>query len=120
MPRKNYSNTKPIEGVYDIDSDRLSYAYVSGTYSDQGCITVTWDDKLPKAWHPRHNHKGGDFKIHPELIVNFLRKIGVSLHFDTDRKHSYCRSIELKPWSEFEQAMRHTVDNTKSETKIKE
>ena len=36
------------DGIYEIDSDRLSYGYVSGTYSDQGCLTVTWDDKLPK------------------------------------------------------------------------
>ena len=68
---------KPTEGIYDIDSDRLSYAYVSGTYSDQGCITVTWDDKLPNSWHPRHNHKGGDFKIHPALIIEFLQKIDI-------------------------------------------
>ena len=106
--------TDPNEGVYTVDSDQLAYAYVAGNYSDQGCVTVTWDD--PSQSYPfktHNNHKGGTFKIHPGLIVEFLQKIGVTLTFETDRKHSYCKSIELKPWSEFEQAIRGSVDNTK-------
>ena len=120
MPKKN-SNKNPTkdEGVYTVDSDKLSYGYVSGTYRDQGCITVTFNDRVQQSWHPHHNHKGGDFKIKPELIVEFLQKIGVTLHFHTDRKHSYCNKIELKPWSEFEHAIR-SVDTNKKESKIKE
>ena len=45
------------------------------------------------------------------MIIEFLQKIGVTLHFETDRKHSYCRKIELKPWSEFAQALRHNEVN---------
>ena len=26
------------EGFYIVDSDKLAYAYVSGNYSDQGCV----------------------------------------------------------------------------------
>ena len=106
--------TDPNEGVYVVDSDRLAYAYVSGNYSDQGCVTVTWDDvNKSYPFKSHNNHKGGTFKIHPQLIMEFLQKIGVTLTFETDRKHSYCKKIELKPWSEFEQAMRHTVDKDK-------
>ena len=104
---KKINNSKDSQGVYNVDSDKLSYAYVKGTYSDQGCVTVTFDEKVGQAWHKQHNHKGGDFKIHPAMIIEFLQKIGVTLHFETDRKHSYCRKIELKPWSEFTQALRH-------------
>lgn len=116
MQKKNL-NKKPTKdtGTYTVDSDKLSYGYVSGTYSDQGCITVTWNDRVQQAWHTRHNHKGGDFKIHPGLIVDFLQKIGVTLHFETDRKHSYCKKIELKPWSEFEQTLRQSVDKNKGD-----
>jgi hypothetical protein len=104
--------TDPDEGVYIVDSDRLAYAYVSGNYSDQGCVTVTWDDvNKSYPFKSHNNHKGGTFKIHPQLIMEFLQKIGVTLTFETDRKHSYCKSIELKPWSEFEQAMRKNTDD---------
>ena len=114
MQKKNSGKkpTDPKEGVYVVDSDQLAYAYVSGNYSDQGCVTVTWDDvnqSYPFKTH--NNHKGGTFKIHPQLITEFLQKIGVTLTFETDRKHSYCKSIELKPWSEFEQAMRKNTDD---------
>ena len=108
---KKINNSKDSEGVYNVDSDKLSYAYVKGTYSDQGCVTITFDEKVGQAWHKQHNHKGGDFKIHPAMIIEFLQKIGVTLHFETDRKHSYCRKIELKPWSEFAQALRHNEVN---------
>ena len=116
MPKTSSSKkpTDPNEGVYVVDSDRLAYAYVSGNYSDQGCVTVTWDDvNKSYPFKSHNNHKGGTFKIHPQLIMEFLQKIGVTLTFETDRKHSYCKKIELKPWSEFEQAMRHTVDKDK-------
>ena len=43
----------------------------------------------------------------------------LKLHFETDRKHSYLKGIELKPWSEFEQAMRQPVDKNKKGSKIK-
>lgn len=114
MQKKN-SGKKPTsidKGIYVVDSDQLAYGYVSGNYSDQGCITVTWDD-VNKAFpfKTHNNHKGGTFKIHPGLIVEFLQRIGVTLTFETDRKHSYCKSIELKPWSEFEQAMRKNTDD---------
>jgi len=115
MQKKN-SGKKPTntdEGFYIVDSDKLSYGYVSGNYSDQGCVTITWDDGQSRTWHKHHNHKGGSFKIHPQLLIEFLQKIGVTMTFTTDRKHSYCQSIKLKPWSEFEQAMRGTVDNNK-------
>jgi hypothetical protein len=114
MPNKNSGKkpTKP-EGNYVVDSDQLAYAYVSGTYSDQGCMTVTWESKPTFPLQKHRNHKGGDFKIHPGLIVDFFKKIGVTLHFETDRKHSYCRSIELKPWSEFEQELRQPDDRNK-------
>jgi len=106
--------TDPNEGVYIVDSDRLAYAYVSGNYSDQGCVTVTWDNSNKSYQFKAHNnHKGGTFKIHPQIIIEFLQKIGVTLHFETDRKHSYCKKIELKPWSEFEQELRQPVDRNK-------
>jgi len=112
---KTSSGKKPTdhdEGVYIVDSDRLAYAYVSGNYSDQGCVTVTWDDvNKSYPFKSHNNHKGGTFKIHPQLIMEFLQKIGVTLTFETDRKHSYCKKIELKPWSEFEQAMRKNTDD---------
>ena len=103
--------TDPNQGVYQVDSDKLSYGFVAGNYSDQGCMTITFDDGSVHPWHQHYNHKGGSFKIHPQLMIEFLQKIGVTLHFETDRKHSYCKKIELKPWSEFEQAMRGSVDN---------
>ena len=115
MQKKN-SGKKPTnqdEGFYIVDSDKLSYGYVAGNYSDQGCVTITWDDGTTHPWHKHLNHKGGSFKIHPQRLIEFLQKIGVTMTFETDRKHSYCKSIELKPWSEFEQAMRHSVDNNK-------
>jgi hypothetical protein len=113
MQKKNSGKkpTDPKEGVYVVDSDQLAYAYVSGNYSDQGCVTVTWDNvnqSYPFKTH--NNHKGGTFKIHPQMLIEFLQKIGVTMTFETDRKHSYCKSIELKPWSEFEQAVRGSVD----------
>ena len=112
---KTSSGKKPTkeEGFFTVDSDLLSYGYVSGTYSDQGCMTIAWEEGKTHPWHKHHNHKGGDFKIHPGLVVDFLKKIGVTLHFETDRKHSYCKKIELKPWSEFEQAVRGSVDRNK-------
>ena len=104
--------TDPNKGVYVVDSDQLAYAYVSGNYSDQGCVTVTWDNiKQSYPFKTHNNHKGGTFKIHPQLIMEFLQKIGVTLTFETDRKHSYCKKIELKPWSEFEQAIRNKSDD---------
>jgi hypothetical protein len=38
----NKPKNKIEEGVYTVDSDKLAYGYVSGNYSDQGCVTVTW------------------------------------------------------------------------------
>jgi len=119
MDMKKTKKQLDPENFYIVDSDKLSYGYVSGTYRDQGCMTVTFNDRVKQSWHPHHNHKGGDFKIKPELIVEFLQKIGVTLHFHTDRKHSYCNKIELQPWSEFEHAIR-SVDTNKKESKIKE
>lgn len=116
--QKTSSGKKPTKeegfGQYTVDSDQLAYAYVSGNYSDQGCVTVTWDDvNQAYPFKTHNNHKGGTFKIHPQMLIEFLQKIGVTLTFETDRKHSYCKKIELKPWSEFEQAVRGTVDNNK-------
>ena len=114
---KTSSGKKPTKeegfGQYTVDSDQLKYGYVAGNYSDQGCVTVSWNDGTSHAWHKHKNHKGGSYKIHPQLIIEFLQKIGVTLHFETDRKHSYCKKIELKPWSEFEQAVRGSVDRNK-------
>ena len=110
----NKPKNKIEEGVYTVDSDKLAYGYVSGNYSDQGRVTVTWDNvNQAYPFKTHNNHKGGTFKIHPQMLIEFLQKIGVVLHFETDRKHSYCKSIELKPWSEFEQAMRGSVDKHK-------
>ncbi len=97
---------------YTFDTNELDYGMVYGSYRDQGAMQVTFHSN-------EHNDKGGDFKMQPMMIVKFLKKIGCKLHFETDRKHSYLKSIELKPWSEFEQAMRQPVDRKKKGSKIK-
>lgn len=104
-------------GNYKIDSEDLEWAMVYGSYRDQGCISVS-----PKgqASSNGYNHKGGDFKIKPQDLVKFLKEIGVILHFETDRKHSYCRKIELKPWSQFSQELRKPIDKSAPDNKIDE
>jgi hypothetical protein len=88
---------------YTFDSDDLGWCWISGSYRDQGCVSLSFKGKNDTI---RENHKGGDFKISPQVLAKFLREIGVTLHGKTQRKHTYIEKIELKPWSEFEQEVR--------------
>ena len=96
------------DGYYTFDSDDLDYALVKGTYSDQGCVSLQFKNK-------DKNHKGGDFKIPPRLIMNFFKQIGVEFDFNTDRKQSYVYNIKLKPWSEWETSLRKTNKTNKKQ-----
>jgi hypothetical protein len=100
---------------YEFDTDELDYGQIYGSYRDQYSMRVTFREE-------EQNARGGDFKIPPMQVVNFLKSIGCKLHFVTDRKHSYLHKIELKPWSEFEQEIRRRstkVDSKKKDSKIK-
>ena len=91
------------EDPYTFDSDDLGWCWISGSYRDQGCVSLSFKGKNDTI---RENHNGGDFKISPQVLAKFLREIGVTLHGSTQRKHTYIERIELKPWAELEQAVR--------------
>ena len=87
-------------GYYEKSSDDLRMMYVRGSFRDQGSVTMSsYNDD-------RTNHKGGDWKINPNQLMEFLKEIGVTFHFYTDRKHSYVAEIKLQPWSYWENALR--------------
>ena len=88
-------------GYYEKSSDTLRLCFVRGSFKDQGAITMEFTGGKNSK-----NHKGGDFKLPPNMLAEFFREIGVSFHFYTDRKHSYVAEIKYKPWTEWEQAFR--------------
>ena len=87
-------------GYYEKSSDDLRMMYVRGSFRDQGSVTMSFHNDS------KHNHKGGDWKISPNQLMEFLKEIGVQFHFYTDRKHSYVAEIKLQPWSNWENALR--------------
>ena len=106
MARKRKTMIEIIDGQYEFDSDDLGWCLVHGSYRDQGCMTATFKGKTNRI---QNNHLGGDFKISPNVIAKFLREVGVTLHFETEKKHSYVSKIELKPWSDFENSLRKPI-----------
>ena len=88
MARKRKTMKEVIDGHFEFDSDDLGWCLVHGSYRDQGCMTATFKGNTDRI---QYNHLGGDFKISPNVVA---------------KKHSYVSKIELKPWSDFENALR--------------
>ena len=106
MARKRKTMKEVIDGQFEFDSDDLGWCLVHGSYRDQGCMTATFKGNTDRI---QYNHLGGDFKISPNVIAKFLREIGVKFYGETDRKHTYIKRIELKPWSDFENSLRKPI-----------